>query len=157
MLTTESLSTKPDFFPKSRLAMTSTSTNNMRRPYLNEIYSLPLSRSEDRSIRNRYLSSMISRLMTKNLGIKYKIESETVFETNTQKYFKLREKKRKIKLKRENPEVVDLYTDDPEYLKYESKDFSPNLGSSMTIQRYMGQNAMKKRKQTRFMSKLARF
>lgn len=95
--------------------------------------------------------------MTKKLGIKFKTENETVSNINTQNFYKLREKKKIVKLRKKNPEKVKLFTNEPEYLKYESKEFSPDLGNMMTIQRYIGQNRIRSRRQNRFASKLVKF
>ena len=100
---------------------------------------------------------MISTLMTKKLAIKFKSEDETVSVSNTQSFYKLREKKKTVKLRKENPEKVKLFTNEPEYLKYESKELSPDLGNMMTIQRYIGQNMMRSRRQNRLVSRLAKF
>lgn len=100
---------------------------------------------------------MISSLITKKLGIKFKSEHESVTDSNTQKFFKLREKKTNIKIKKKNPEEVKLFTKEPEYLKYDSREFSPNLGNMLTIQRYIGQNMVRMRRQNRFASRLAKF
>jgi hypothetical protein len=108
---------------------------------------------QEKSPRNVRLSKLITKLMVKNLGIKYKEEHEV--KEKKKKYAEVRNKMNNALNTFQSTKEEVFFNDEdyfaPEYIKYIG-----DVDNSLKIQRYIGQNSGKKRKVNQQFAKLSR-
>jgi hypothetical protein len=109
--------------------------------------------SSARTAKSIKLSSLISTLMTRNLGIKEKEEAFTPGTSNLSNFFKIKAKKDDIKAKKSlNVQLVF----NPDYYKPEYVEYITDVGRNVVMEKYIGQNFQKKRKQVIFLNRFGR-
>lgn len=99
------------------------------------------------------LTNLISTLMTKYLGIKEKDEQSVPGMQDKFKYFELKKKKRRLQEKKAENSVLIF---NPDYYKKEFIGYFNDVGRTVEMEKYIGQNLLKKRKQITFLNRLGR-
>jgi hypothetical protein len=107
------------------------------------------SRSVSRSINPLHLKGLISTIMNRNLGIKVHEETCSPENSKTAKYFRLKEKRDHSRKK--NDVIIDFITD-PLHYKSEYLTYLFDVGKNVLMEKYIGQNLLKKRKQMKFLN-----
>ena len=91
--------------------------------------------------------------MTRNLGIKEKEEEFTPGTSNLSNFFKIKAKKDEIKAKKsQNVPLVF----NPDYYKPEYVEYITDVSRNVVMEKYIGQNFQKKRKQAVFLNRFGR-
>ena len=146
--TLEIILKKPEFSQNSPDSFRSTPKTSRKLKIFKE---LPpgTSRSLSRSANPERVKELISNLMNRKLGIKVLDEVCTPQNTNIAKFYQLREKRDLVKIK--NDGTVGFITD-PLHYKSEYLNYLFDVGKNVLMEKYIGQNLLKKRKQMKFLN-----
>lgn len=112
-----------------------------------------LSKDNARTEKSINLTSLISTLMTKYLGIKEKDDQSKPGTPDSSKYFELKEKKKRLQQKKAENTVLIF---NPDYYKRDYIGYFTDVGRTVEMEKYIGQNLLKKRKQTAFLNRVGR-
>ena len=139
---------KPEIFQLSPDSLKSSPKASKKQNFFKD-FSPESSRMLAKSVDPVRIKTLISNLMNRNLGIKVQDEICTPRKRNIAKFYELRGKRDQVKIK--NNEIVG-YVADPLLYKSEYYSYLFDVSKNVLMEKYIGQNLLKKRKQMKFLN-----
>jgi hypothetical protein len=139
---------KPEIYHNSPDSPKSSPKTSKNQKFFKD-FSPESSRMLTKSVDPVRIKGLISNLMNRNLGIRVQDEICTPRNRNISRFYELRGKRDNIKIKRD--EIVGFITD-PLHYKSEYLSYLFDVGKNVLMEKYIGQNLLKKRKQMKFLN-----